>query len=187
MALDTQRRNGNATLIELSPQELVSCDTNPHHCGGTGGCQGSIAELAFDYAKHYGLASIADYPYTSGTTGQDGKCDTSVKPAAKVSGYTKLKENNYTQVMYALANVGPVAVNVDAMPMQSYDSGVFTGCGKDSTDIDHVVQLVGYGHDDEGTNYFILRNSWGTSWVSRHGARAAHFVRRRLMESLRSR
>ena len=34
------------TTLELSPQNLVSCDPNPSNCGGKGGCQGSIPELA---------------------------------------------------------------------------------------------------------------------------------------------
>lgn len=29
-------------LMVLSPQQLVSCSTNPNHCGGTGGCAGSV-------------------------------------------------------------------------------------------------------------------------------------------------
>jgi len=161
VALDT----ADNTLLELAPQNLVSCSKNPDHCGGTGGCQGSIAELAYQFVEKNGIATEADYKYTSGTTGQTGKCIT-VEPSAKVSSYVKLKENNYTEVMYALANVGPVAVNVDALPLQGYSTGVFSGCSKDKTDIDHVVQLVGYGHDASvDKDYWILRNSWGTTWV----------------------
>jgi len=28
---------------------MTSCAPNPDQCGGTGGCLGSIPELAFDY------------------------------------------------------------------------------------------------------------------------------------------
>ena len=32
---------------------------NPKHCGGKGGCLGSVPELAFDWVKANGLASEA--------------------------------------------------------------------------------------------------------------------------------
>ena len=43
-----------------------------------------------------------------------------------------------------------------------YTGGVFHGCdySKD-IDINHVVQLVGYGTDDSGLgDYWLIRNSW---------------------------
>ena len=84
----------------LSPQNLVSCDPNPKHCGGKGGCLGSVPELAFDYIQEFGLASEADWPYVSGHTSVNEACNNSASPAAHITGYTKLKANNYTEVMY---------------------------------------------------------------------------------------
>lgn len=49
-------------LLELAPQEYVSCAPNPNHCGGTGGCEGSTQWLAFNYSLTKGLASKESYP-----------------------------------------------------------------------------------------------------------------------------
>jgi len=75
----------------------------------------------------------------------------------------KLPENNYTALLTAIATIGPIAVSVDAMPWMSYSSGVFTGCGLARIDINHAVQLVGYGTAG-GKDYWIVRNSWGSFW-----------------------
>ena len=90
----------SSTLVELSPQQLVSCSKNPKNCGGHGGCRGSIPELAFDYVAAHGIASEAAYPYTSGSTSVDGDCmDATIAPNATLTGWVKLPENNYTAVM----------------------------------------------------------------------------------------
>jgi len=41
---------------------------------------------------------------------------------------------------------------------------VFIRCDQKSVDIDHVVQLVGYGVDPSLGSYWLIRNSWGSSW-----------------------
>lgn len=58
----------------------------------------------------------------------------------------------------------PVSVAIEAggRAFQLYDSGVFTGkCG---AALDHGVVAVGYGTDDDGQDYWIVRNSWGGDW-----------------------
>jgi cathepsin L len=150
-------------LLVMSPQFFVDCAPNPNDCGGTGGCGGSIPELAFNYTAMSGGQTLESlYPYT----GQDGTCNSGVKRVATVTGYVKLPSNNYTAIMGAVATVGPLAINVAAMPWQLYSSGVFTGCPQppQDVDIDHVVQLVGYGTDSVGGDYWLVRNSWGTGW-----------------------
>jgi len=143
----------------LSTQNMVSCTPNPHHCGGTGGCAGATSELGFQYVADKGIASEKDYPYRA----QTGKCDETKPKVAHIQSFVKLRENNYTDLVTAVATIGPIAVSVDAEPWMSYSSGVFTGCGLSRIDINHAVQLVGYG-TASGKDYWIVRNSWGKFW-----------------------
>eukprot|EP00656_Telonema_subtile_P018810 TRINITY_DN2020_c0_g1_i1.p1 TRINITY_DN2020_c0_g1~~TRINITY_DN2020_c0_g1_i1.p1 ORF type:complete len:375 (-),score=96.95 TRINITY_DN2020_c0_g1_i1:290-1414(-) len=158
-------------LMEFSPQEYVSCAPNPDHCGGTGGCAGSTQILGFQYAIKTGITTDASYPYQGAT----GTCDTSkIKPVAKITGYVKLPSNNYTALMNAVVSQGPIAISAAAEPWQLYSGGVYNGdCG---SDIDHAIQLVGYGTDPKSSrqllggggtgsgDYWLVRNSWGPGW-----------------------
>ena len=151
------------TLPILSPQELVSCMANPNKCGGTGGCEGATAVLGFGYVTEYGLSSESDYPYA----GRDERCSKPSSPTAKVNGTVKLTTNDASALMQAVATVGPVSISVAADTWGFYSGGVFDGSmgsGCD-VDIDHAVQLVGYGKDSKsGKYYWLVRNSWGADW-----------------------
>ena len=55
-------------------------------------------------------------------------------------------------------------MTIAANAIQFYKSGVFSTklCG---TGLNHGVAVVGYGHDATvGKDYWIVRNSWGTSY-----------------------
>ena len=58
----------------------------------------------------------------------------------------------------------PVSVTLEAdqTVFKMYKSGVLdsTDCG---TVLDHAVAAVGYGTEN-GQDYYIVRNSWGTKW-----------------------
>ena len=49
-----------------------------------------------------------------------------------------------------------------------YKSGVYTGPSCHSptkvSDLNHAMIAIGYGVDDTGVEYAIIRNSWGMSW-----------------------
>jgi len=119
-----------------------------------------------DYAFSYihtagGLTGESDYPYTSGS-GTRGRCEDPI-PAFKatVASYKDVSPNNALQLQAALA-LGPVsiAVEADQSAWQHYSSGVMDSeaCG---TSLDHGVLAVGF--DTEG-GYWIVKNSWGTTW-----------------------
>ncbi|KAL8228089.1 hypothetical protein R6Q57_015673 [Mikania cordata] len=145
-------------LISLSEQELVDCDTS----GEDQGCNGGFMDQAFKFIiQNKGLTTETNYPYE----GTDGTCSTTKESshAAKITGYEDVPANSEAALLKAVA-MQPVSVAIDASgdDFQSYKSGVFTGeCG---TQLDHGVTVVGYGTADDGTEYWLVKNSWGTSW-----------------------
>lgn len=150
-------------LFSMSPQQLASCVENPNHCGGSGGCDGATADLAFDYLVNAsGFTQEWIYPYTS-YFGANASCNwniSSMRIAAKLNGFYKLPSNSDPALAEALALHGPIAVSVDATNWHFYESGIFTGCDySKNISINHAVQLVGYGTEN-GVNYWTIRNSW---------------------------
>nr|CAB3480571.1 unnamed protein product [Digitaria exilis] len=143
-------------LISLSEQELVDCDVH----GEDQGCEGGLMDDAFKFIiKNGGLTTESSYPYTAA----DGKCKSGSTSAAIIKGYEDVPANNEAALMKAVANQ-PVSVAVDGgdMTFQFYSGGVMTGsCG---TDLDHGIAAIGYGTTSDGTKYWLMKNSWGTTW-----------------------
>ncbi|TVU07259.1 hypothetical protein EJB05_47307, partial [Eragrostis curvula] len=145
-----------SNLISLSEQEIVDCDTH----GTDEGCEGGWMDGAFEFViKNGGVATESNYPYKA----VDGKCKGGSKSAATIKGHEDVPVNNEAALMKAVANQ-PVSVAVDAgdQTFQFYSGGVMTGsCG---TELDHGIAAIGYGIESDGTKYWILKNSWGTTW-----------------------
>ncbi|KAJ0927580.1 putative fruit bromelain [Helianthus annuus] len=145
-------------LISVSEQEIVDCDKTSEDQG----CEGGYMEDGFEFIiKNKGINTEAGYPYQAA----DGTCNTKEESvhAAKIRGYEKVPANSEKALLQAVANQ-PVSVSIDSSgaDFQFYSSGVFTGdCG---TDLDHGVTAVGYGIADDGTKYWLVKNSWGATW-----------------------
>lgn len=171
-------------LVELSPQQIISCDTTD------GGCDGGDLPTAFKYVESAGgIDSVADYPESSkygpanyyyygtegkdslGTEGPTGNCTWDGKKVASVTSWKyavapctsgacdKQDENALAAV---IAQNGPVSICVNAQTWDSYSGGILQGdCSSAYSDMDHCVQLVGY---DLEAKYWKVRNSWGSSW-----------------------
>ena len=146
-------------LVSLSEQNLVSCD----NADGNAGCGGGWPYKAIDYVAENGIDTEASYPYVSGG-GVAPACTTSghVKSPVKVASHYNIAQDEVSMAQY-VAEHGPISIVVDAMTQLwwTYTGGIMTGCCNHATD--HAVLIVGYG-EENGTTYWIIKNSWGASW-----------------------
>mmetsp|Transcript_19838 Transcript_19838/g.41226 ORF Transcript_19838/g.41226 Transcript_19838/m.41226 type:complete len:346 (+) Transcript_19838:459-1496(+) len=157
-ALEGAYYNKHGDLTSFSEQMLVDCDTYDS------GCNGGLMDYAFQWIQENGgLCKEDDYSYTSGT-GTSGTCKSSSCDVVDGSAPTKWTDVDQSDAaMMEALNIGPVsiAIEADESNFQYYSSGVLTAsCG---TNLDHGVLAVGYGTMD-GTDYYRVKNSWGTSW-----------------------
>jgi len=163
----------------------VSCDESNQDQG----CNGGLPYFALKYVEAVGgVLKEANYPYelapaqnynatckaTSGDmTGPDighvGRVDL-VSMGADAEEFMAL----------ALAKNGPLSIALNAIGMEYYVHGI-VGCESvadaeycsaaainnpancDANMIDHAVTAVGFGSQN-GTNYWLIKNSWGTDW-----------------------
>ena len=159
-ALEGQNFRKTGKLVSLSEQNLIDCSEKfDNH-----GCNGGLMDNAFEYIEENGGIDTEEaYPYE----GKNGKCRFSRKNiGAKDSGLIDIPPGSETHLTHALASVGPVSVAIDAghETFQFYKNGIYFEPECSSEQLDHGVLAVGYGVDPKGNEYYIVKNSWGTSW-----------------------
>ena len=152
-------------LRTFSEQMLVDCDTTDS------GCNGGLMEYTFEWLKkNGGIMFDSDYPYK----GIKSTCKSNKSKYADMTilGWKKLGDSSSTwscvdedEVKEFLYETGPLAIALNADPLQTYSSGILdlTSTKCPSSGINHAVLLVGYGVQN-GINYWIIKNSWGKSW-----------------------
>ena len=158
---------GKGVMKTLSEQMLVDCDTSDS------GCNGGLMEYTFTWLKNNGgIMTDTDYPYKGYK--QACKSDKSKYVDMKVTGYKKLGKSSSTwspvdedEIKEFLYETGPLAVALNANPLQTYSSGVLdkTSAQCPTSGMNHAVTMVGYGYDSSSKlDYWLVKNSWGKSW-----------------------
>ena len=159
---------------KISPQNVVSCsDYNQ-------GCEGGYPFLVGKFGRDIGY--VPEYCQTY--TGADDPCKINCggKPMkvyhtskyGYIGGY--YGACNEQHMMKELKNNGPIVVALNApSDLFYYSGGIYTFKDTDKANFDingisrwektnHAVLAVGWGEDDDGKKYWIIKNSWGASW-----------------------
>jgi len=160
--VEGQQAIKHGSLLSLSEQELVDCDSRD------AGCNGGLPENAYKTLLEIGgLELEEDYGYD----GEDEACKFNrSRVAVKVTGGLEISQDETDMAKWLLVN-GPISVGLNANAMQFYMGGVSHPwkflCSPEG--IDHGVLIVGFGEHEyplfhKQMPYWIIKNSWGTGW-----------------------
>nr|XP_028565444.1 cathepsin F-like [Podarcis muralis] len=129
----------NGTLVSLSEQELLDCDSVDKACGG------GLPSTAYEAIEGLGgLETERDYSYE----GFEQKCGFSKDKVAVYINSSVSISRDETEIAAWLAKNGPISIALNAFAMQFYRRGVshpfFLLCNPWM--IDHAVPLGGLRH-----------------------------------------
>lgn len=176
-------QRGSGEYVMLGRQSLLNCAPL---MGYSEGCNGGDPIDVFRYMAKKGLPDEGCYPYEatdhtkypSGTKEcpADGFCrncmpingtDTcwavETPLVYTLTAYGKVTPGDEEGMMSEIHANGPIVCSI-ATPdefVYGYHGGIWNGFN--DTDVDHNVEVVGWGEED-GTPFWVIRNSWGTYW-----------------------
>lgn len=146
-------------VVNLSEQYLLDCNNDGYSCAG--------GWIPHDYHKNKGYRGAIDgnaYPYI----GQQSSCAPGHTPVDKIDNWFFVDKNgDYNKnIKQALIQYGPIWTTIYVnSALERYRGGIFNQCDMGGNQVNHAVVIVGYGKDKAtGVDYWIVKNSWGSSW-----------------------
>ena len=163
--IDSEAETGSsgADFWDFSEQQLVDCGYGQN---GANGCDGAPS---YSYIKYLadsglGLTHESSYPYLNKEPRLTCPNTTPYRVGAKVTGsyYTYSGTEELLKQTVAEHGAAITSVNTEGYGMwENYGGGIYSGCTSSHTN--HAVLVVGYGEED-GEEYWLIKNSWGTGW-----------------------
>ncbi|KAJ5075860.1 tubulointerstitial nephritis antigen-like 1 [Anaeramoeba ignava] len=151
----------NSTIkVRLSPQFLVDCDSYNF------GCNGGWLYAAWQFLTSNGSVSIDCYPYTSGGSGEPGLCRNTCTNGSDFSFYFANDFYGVWEVYWIMTEIYLRGSIQSAFTIFEdflhYSSGIYSHVAGNEIG-GHSLRIIGWGVDN-GVDYWICANSWGTSW-----------------------
>jgi len=173
-------------MNDLSTQTPVGLDAQMVvNCQAGGSCNGGDPAQVFEYAMENGLVHSSCMNYIAQNE-YDNICQpidicrdcTGPAPAVGETGIenctavddTKYYASEYWHVvgadqMKADLQTGPLSCAIEATDaFDKYDGTYIYSEDVGVPQLNHAIQVAGYGVTEDGQEYWIGRNSWGTYW-----------------------
>lgn len=162
--LEAQIFKKTGQLPKLSEQQLLECTKSDQWQAF--GCKGAITRGVLEYIRVNGVTTREKYirKYTA---------DDSLPCAYKTSSsFIKIRDYFWPQgidenyLKNLLNSYGPIIVTIDGSQptFLQYKQGVYSDSRCSSSSVNHAVLLVGYDRDPEFGDYWLIKNSYGTTW-----------------------
>jgi len=156
--VETQYAIAHGELRDLSEQTLLDCDLDDN------ACDGGDVDKAMRFVHRYGLAYRRDYPYVA----HRENCTAAQynRTTIDVAYFIHPDEDS---MLDWLVHFGPVNIGISVpADMKSYKDGVYAptkeACRPEKIIGLHALLVVGYGKEEDGTKWWMVKNSWKPSW-----------------------
>ncbi|CAJ0590397.1 unnamed protein product [Cylicocyclus nassatus] len=167
-------RKNRWPMTMVSPQEIIDCN-------GKGNCQGGEVGNVLEYAKYHGLVEEGCNVYRA-TNGQLSQfqiailCTVVVPVGPTAVSLLRIipdtislnmdRVSGRENMMAEIKRGGPIACSITCTPEfdYNYTGGVYKEKGEKVVEPNHIVSVTGWGVDEKGVEYWIVRNSWGEGW-----------------------
>lgn len=159
--------------INLAIQDILNCGAS------AGTCMGGSAVGAYEYVANHGIPDDTCQVYQAKDLpcSDEHRCVNCIGPPGESHCFPQknysvygVDEYSYIQAVSLTDYVdtmkaeiyarGPISCGVDADPIENYSGGIVVNT---ESDVNHIVSVAGWGQE-EGHEYWIVRNSWGSYW-----------------------